>query len=335
MKHKIIVTNIPAFYKINLYNEVNKSIKLTVVYTEANESDRNGDFVNGEMAFDNYFLHGSFCSKLKQLMNILRQEPYEELILGYWDSLLLILLAFLSPKRKNSFIVESSYLESNTKGVKGLIKRLFISRLTKVYASGRSQRKITDDLGFDGETIITKGVGVFNYIQQPDYEARQEVKNFLYVGRFVEVKNLRFLITVFNDLPQYTLHLAGFGEQEDELKTIAKENVHFLGAIDNKKLSAIYQSMDVFVLPSKIEPWGLVVEEALNNGLPVLLSDRVGSVEEIINEGNGVIFHYNSEDELCKSISQLSDITFYNSLRKNIAKMNFEEIEKKQIECYI
>lgn len=334
MKRKIIVTNIPAFYKIRMYNEVNKQVELTVIFTDYNASDRNKDFVSGEIDFRCEFLNGSIKEKIRKAVNIVKSIDYDELILGGWDHPVLWVLAYRFPKHKNAFFIESSYFESQTSGLKGFIKKLFVSRLSKVYASGKPQRKITDSLGFKGETIITKGVGVFNYIPQPVYEPRSEVKNFIYVGRFVEVKNLKFLISVFNLLPQYNLHLAGFGEQEEEFKAMAKENIHFLGIIDNKKLSAIYQQMDVFVLPSKVEPWGLVVEEALNNGIPVIVSDRVGCAEEIINETNGVIFHFDDTEDLMKAIAIISDLDFYNSLRRNISGLDFEQIEKQQIACY-
>ena len=335
MKQKIIVTNIPAFYKIRLYNEVNKKVHLTVIFTDAIEASRNKDFVDGTIEFDYKILRGSIIKKISTAMSVVQSIDYDELILGGWDHPVLWALAFRFPKCKNAFFIESSYFESRTNGIKGFIKSLYVKRLSKIYASGKSQRKITDILGFKGETVITKGVGVFNYIPQPDFKPKTEVKNYFYVGRFVEVKNLKFLISVFNELPQYNLYLAGFGEQEQELRRLAKENVHFLGAIDNKKLSTFYQQMDVFVLPSKSEPWGLVVEEALNNGIPVIVSDRVGCAEEIINNSNGLIFHYNDKNEFVAAINKMAEIDFYNRLRKNISKLNFEEIEQAQIACYV
>ena len=137
---------------------------------------------------------------------------------------------------------------------------------------------------------------------------------------------------MFNSLPQYNLYLAGFGEQEDDLKALSKENIHFLGAVNNKELPAIYQKMDVFVLPSKSEPWGLVIEEALNNGLPVIVSDRVGCAEEIINDTNGIVFKLDEPSALNAAIVRMAEPNRYNFYRKNISKMNFEEIENKQIE---
>lgn len=335
MKQKIIVTNIPAFYKIKMYNEVNKLVRLHVIFTDTIESDRNSDFVNGDIEFQYTILKGSNRQKISQAIEIVKRSDYSELILGGWDHPVLWALAFRFSQKKNAFFIESSYFDSTTSGMKGFIKSLFVKRLSKVYASGKSQRRITDELGFKGETIITKGVGVFNFIPQPAYTPRNDVKNFFYVGRFVEVKNLKFLISAFNDMPNYNLFLAGFGEQEEELKAMAKDNVHFMGAINNKDLSAIYQRMDVFVLPSIIEPWGLVVEEALNNGLPVIVSDRVGCAEEIINESNGLIFKHDSTTALTEAITRMTYLPFYNKLRENISHLDFAKIEQEQIDCYI
>lgn len=332
---KVFVTNIPAFYKINLYNELNRIQKIHVIFTDSNEDDRNTDFVKGELNFECSFLSGSTIEKIKQAISIVRALDYSELVMGGWDHPVLWSLAFKFPKSKNSMFVESSYYESKIDGIKGLVKRLFIRRISKIYASGKSQKKITDGLGFAGETIITKGVGVFNYIPQPKYKCKQEVKNFVYVGRLVEVKNLELLISVFEEFPQYTLNIIGFGELESHLKSLASSNVIFHGAVENIKLSDFYQQNDVFILPSIVEPWGLVVEEALNNGLPVIVSDRVGCAEEIINETNGIIFRYNDRNDLKRAIERMTDVEFYNELRLHISHLDFEEIEKRQVEAYL
>ncbi|MBQ8778589.1 MAG: glycosyltransferase family 4 protein [Alistipes sp.] len=331
---KVVITNLPSFYKINLYNEINKSCKLLVIYTWDHSQGRNQDFFEGTMQFDYIHLKDSGFTRIIQLKRILRSTEYKELILGGWDSIPLWASAFISSKKKNALVIESSYLESTTKGIKGLIKRIFISRISKVYASGKSQRRITDDLGFKGETIITKGVGIFNYIKQPIFTTRNKVKNFLYVGRLTKVKNLEYLIRRFNKHPELTLTIIGFGELEAHLKSIANENIVFLGAINNSELSTHYQKADVFILPSISEPWGLVIEEALNNGTPVMVSDKVGCSEEIINKNNGVIFSLNP-DNFEEQLAKIVDIENYNRMRSDISKMDFEEIEDRQVKCYI
>lgn len=339
MKHHnvdiLIITNLPSFYKINLYNRIAKYKRIYVIYTGDTAEQRNADFFNGEMNYDYFFLGANPFYRIKHTIQLIINNKYTELVLGGWDSFPLWLGAFLSPKRKNALVVESSYLESSTKGLKGLIKRLFLSRISKVYASGRAQRKITDSLGFKGKTVVTKGVGVFNYIPQPSFEFRDQVRNYIYVGRLVPVKNLELLVRVFNDLPDLNLTIVGFGPDEKFLRSIAKNNITFLGPINNNKLSGIYRQHDVFVLPSRSEPWGLVVEEALNNGLPVIVSDRVGCAEEIVNEGNGLVFRWNDPDSLKEAILKMRDVSFYNQLRKNISKISFDKIEEYQVNSYL
>ena len=99
-------------------------------------------------------------------------------------------------------------------------------------------------------------------------------------------------------------------------------------------LSQYYQSADVFVLPSKSETWGLVVEEALNNGLPVMVSEKVGCASEIVTPDRGLIFSLNKED-FEQKLSAICSLDFYNTLRKNISTMSFEEIENEQVNCYL
>lgn len=190
-------------------------------------------------------------------------------------------------------------------------------------------------LGFNGEIKITGGCGLLNYIKQPDYVPRETVRNFLYVGRFVEVKNLRLLVETFNKLPHLKLMMAGYGELEPDLKNLAKENIKFLGPVKNCDLWKIYRKADVFILPSISETWGLVVEEALNNGLPVIVSDKVGCREDLVTSETGIVFLHNSHESLLSSINEMTDIDAYNKLRMNISKLNFIERASHQVEVFL
>ena len=101
---------------------------------------------------------------------------------------------------------------------------------------------------------------------------------------------------------------------KEDIERLAKENIIFHGAIDNKKLSSVYQNNDVFILPSYSEPWGLVVEEALNNGTPIILSDKIGCKDDVL-DSNGLEFQCDSEQSLHNAIAKIVELDFYNSLR--------------------
>ncbi len=163
---KIIITNLPSFYKVNLFNRINEKEKIFVVFTGNTAEVRNNDFLKTEqIKFDFVELRNkNQLQRTMYLFSLLVSTRYDELALGGWDEFLLWFAAFFSPKRKNALIIESSYFESVTTGVKGIIKKLYLTRITKVYASGENQKKIVDNLNYQGKVIITKGVGVFNFI---------------------------------------------------------------------------------------------------------------------------------------------------------------------------
>ena len=83
----------------------------------------------------------------------------------------------------------------------------------------------------------------------------------------------------------------GSGPQGDELKALAAElgvaqAVEFTGGLSKDKLTANYLEATAMVLPSWSEPWGLVVNEALHYGCPVIVSDRCGCVPELVENSD-------------------------------------------------
>lgn len=332
---KLFITNIPSFYKINLFNRINEIEPIKVIYTCITENGRNNDFYKGKMYFEYNFLSGNTISKICSLYRIIKSENFREVIIDGWDSPLMLLSAFVSDNENISVIVESTIFESRTKGVRATIKKLFLSRINKAYVCGAPHRRLMEALKFKGRIVETYGVGVFNCVDQPAFVEKTEVKNFLFVGRLVEVKNLPWLFERFNEHPELNLTIIGFGEQETLLKSLIKgDNITILGAVENTKLSVFYKQADVFILPSISETWGLVVEEALNNGIPVMVSDRVGCCEDLVNTEYGVIFTL-TRDGFENGIKKITDPLLYNKFRKNISLLDFSKIEKRQVDCYL
>jgi glycosyltransferase involved in cell wall biosynthesis len=87
----------------------------------------------------------------------------------------------------------------------------------------------------------------------------------------------------------FTVVMAGSGELEAELRSFCGEhgvdNVVFTGFINQSELPALYGAVDVFVLPSEHEAWGLAVNEAMCAGLPVVVSRQVGCVPDLVRDG--------------------------------------------------
>jgi len=80
-------------------------------------------------------------------------------------------------------------------------------------------------------------------------------------------------------------------------------SIRFLGFKNQTELPAFYDLCDVFVLPSRFEPWGLVVNEAMNAGKPVIVSDRVGAGADLVGHAdNGWVFPAGNVTALAKAL---------------------------------
>lgn len=120
---------------------------------------------------------------------------------------------------------------------------------------------------------------------------------FLFVGRFIPHKNLPRLLDAYRQYRQeggqFGLDLAGYAVEEHELIRRSKDipDIQFLGHQDYRELIDLYRSCAALVLPSISENWGLVVNEAMHTGAPILLSEPCGCIPELLDEGqNGFSF---------------------------------------------
>lgn len=340
MNKTIFITPLPAFYKVNLYNEIAKSKDISVWFigNETNEN-RASDFVSPEINFDHYFINkGNFQnrnkirSSFKLIKKLFIQNPIE-VIIGGWDNVEFWMVILLLNRNYISLVLESSFLESKTNGIKGLLKSMFLRKVSKVYAPGGNHIKLLKNLNYNGVIIKTKGVGLINYTLKSRPLERYKNK-FLFIGRLSEVKNLAFLIKVFNKLPEYSLNIIGEGPDKIKLESMSEPNINFVGSVENKKLSQHFSQNNFLILPSLSETWGLVVEESLYNGMPVIVSKNCGSVDLVKNEFNGYVFNPNNAVELETIIKGINN-NIHQKLKGNIAANYIENKDLNQIDSYL
>ncbi len=138
---------------------------------------------------------------------------------------------------------------------------------------------------------------------------------FLFVGRFAPEKNVLRMLEAYAMYRQaagwraWGLVLVGAGPQETELRARAQElnDVVFAGFQQADAVSAYYGLASCLVLPSISETWGLVVNEAMAAGLPVLLSHRCGCVPELVRPGlNGYIYDPLDTDDMARLMGVMS-----------------------------
>jgi glycosyltransferase involved in cell wall biosynthesis len=336
----IIVTHIPVFYKINLYNELAKKMNILVIFigSDTNET-RSDDFITLSNSNFQYLLlyEGNLQDRgiilnIKNLKKILNRNQYRKLIVGGWDLLEYWYLIWTNPKSRNCLILESTINESKVNGMKGFMKKIFLSKISTVFASGNLHRRLLEALCYKDEIRITKGVGIINKPKLNPIK-REYKKRFLFIGRLAKEKNIEMIVDLFNDLKEFKLTIIGTGPLEEILKNKAKENINFKGQIVNRDLNKYFESNDVLILTSAAEPWGLVIEEALFFGIPVMVSNNCGACV-LINEGvNGYIVDLNSTQSMRDIILSL-DEKVYTRLLEGVRQFSINDKDTEQLKVY-
>tara|TARA_B100001093_G_scaffold412031_1_gene401617 strand:+ start:3935 stop:4966 length:1032 start_codon:yes stop_codon:yes gene_type:complete len=336
----IIVTHIPVFYKVNLYNEIAKEMKILVIFIASNTNEkRSEDFVTLENAHFEYELlyegniqERNIRKNIFHLFLKLKKKKYKKIIVGGWDLMEYWYLAFTNPRLKNCSILESTINESKVDLIRANVKRLFLSRISTVFASGNLHEKLLKKLNYKGEIKITKGVGIINKPKINIIKRKYE-KKYLFIGRLSKEKNIEMLVDIFNDLPDHTLTIIGTGPLEGYLKTKAKQNIKFIGQIVNQNLSKFFEQNNILILTSIAEPWGLVIEEALYFGIPAIVSSNCGACV-LIEEGiNGYVVDYDKSNYIKDTILNINN-DIYEELICGVGKFSVDDKDSKQARVY-
>jgi 1,2-diacylglycerol 3-alpha-glucosyltransferase len=150
----------------------------------------------------------------------------------------------------------------------------------------------------------------------PPLSPRLPENYFLYVGRLAPEKNLETLIHSFTNFRRqggrWSLVLVGDGPQRTQLQElVTRANlapwVRFEGLKSTPELLPYYAFAGCFVLPSRSEPWGLVANEAMASGLPVLISQRCGCADDLVVPGKtGFLFDPESTPQLTRMLLHIS-----------------------------
>ena len=153
----------------------------------------------------------------------------------------------------------------------------------------------------------------------------------LYAGRISKEKDLDVLADVFIEIcgerDDLTLVLAGDGPFREELqKRLEPYPAVFLGYIEHQKLATVYASSDLFVFPSTTDTFGNVIIEAQACGLPVIVSDKGGPKENVIDGETGFITPGRDHAALKKAIVKLADDS---ELRKSMSEKARPTVSEK------
>jgi glycosyltransferase involved in cell wall biosynthesis len=314
-------------HKVFVYSMRPKSPDLPIVGYQDRISDNVRILLpNDQISLNSKVAANAIISALEHDM------PDAVAIPGYRTRLCMAALTWCRRNARTAILLSESRREDYRRfWWKEQLKRLIVSQFDSAVVGGTPQAKYTAELGIPIDRIFLG----YDVVDNEFWAERTEtVRNdpshwrnlmglpgryFLAVGRFIPKKNFEGLIRAYaryhNTVGEraWRLVICGTGPLEGKLRNLVieleqQEYIYFVGYMDAEQLSKIYGLASTFVHASAYaEQWGLVVNEAMAAGLPVLVSRTVGCVHDLVREGvNGYTFDPLDIERLAQLLAQVS-----------------------------
>ena len=358
----LIHTTLPSPYRMKFFQELGKICDLTVTFEEHRPS--NGRVYNwfneSRLTFKAIFFneirknHKINFAALKFFMS----NRFDiKLITCYHTYTSMFLTTCMKLFHKKYLLeIDGAMISISESKIKRMAKKFFLSgavcyispsKLTDNYFKYYISNKINI------ERYSFTSVGNNDVIKKPLSEKeklvlKQELglsSNFLIlsVGQFIYRKGFDVLIKSMKNIifPNVTLLLIG-GKESDEYKEIREKNniknVLYMDFMDTETLKKYYLASDVFVLPTREDIWGLVINEAMSCALPIVSTSKCVAACELLDKD--LIVDTDNVTHLAEKINKLiSDVNYRNEIAnrnlKIIASHTYEKMALEHINIFL
>lgn len=310
-KHKVcIITNIPAPYRMPVFEYLAQEYNLTVYFCAPSKKYRRWEVDLNEYSDFYEFLPVWSVGPLW-----INPTLFFEIVQGDYDAVL------VGENGRTVFATISSLVAakfSNTPyGIwsEGIDTEWYHEHTSTGTAILESLRRVVyrlsdGCLGYSedaGKWLRRRGVREDQVVTGPQVFPKSLIKDpndieipsgsnttFAFVGYLEERKGVTQLVKAFRraNLGESSLLVVGDGPERNRVEKLAREaeDIHVLGYVDESEKSAIYDEADVLVLPTRHDAWGLVVNEALYFDTPVLTTKSAAASQLIKRSGAGAVF---------------------------------------------
>jgi glycosyltransferase involved in cell wall biosynthesis len=331
MKSVFFLFNHPAPYKINLFNGLSRHLDLTVFFERKLGRYQRLQYLEPEtFQFKYRFLKGINVGKENHLsfevIHHLKTHDYDYIIINGYSSLTeIITILYLQRHRIPYYIYVNGGMIRQESFLKFQLKKRLISKAIGYF----SPTKLIDNyllyygatidkiIHFTYSTIFANEILTQPLTTQEKLSLRKviglplEGKIFMAIGEFIPRKNFGELIQAWRSVPpSMHLMLIGEGKEESKYRNLIQryqlKNVHLTRFQPKNLILSMLRASDGFILLSKEDIYGHVINEALSQGVPVLASDKVISAKVLIQPGvNGYLLPLLEIHRLPKLLHQL------------------------------
>lgn len=288
----LYLTNIPAPYRVEFFNQLATEINLTVVYEGHSDGMRNGAWLSREKLQHNAVFLDDVVGKrdllqLRAIQQMISEKKYDLVVVGCYNTRLGALAISWLKQSGQRYLVNIDGMFFPGTGVK--------KRLRDRLVAGADGYLIAGDNSSENLIAVVKSAPVFPYRFSSLTRERIEInanvaktakrESFvLCVGQYEDYKGVDVLLEVSKSIPERAFVLVGSGRRASELCAAAGDcsNVAVLDFLDEGSLGELYLRCAALVLPSRQECWGLVINEALSYGATVVSTWGSGAAVEFL-----------------------------------------------------
>jgi glycosyltransferase involved in cell wall biosynthesis len=289
-----LLTEIPAPFRIPLFNALAARAELLVLFLARTDPRRTHyDLHQDEWRFDHVFLPGHEVERggrwtvlNRRVVKELRRFRPDAVAVGGWNQpAFWEALAYTKVARVPLLVwIESTERDARSEARPlELAKRALVRGAAGAFVPGKASAEYARLLGIPDDRIVVAPNAVDNAFFRTFPRRDTSICTFLYVGRLDPEKGIDVLLEAFDDVPG-RLVLAGSGTEAAALQERASDRVTFLGPVPRDQTPRLYATADVFVLPSRSEQWGMVLNEAAAAGLPLIATDAAGAAYELVDD---------------------------------------------------
>jgi glycosyltransferase involved in cell wall biosynthesis len=319
----LIIHNILSPYRLHEFEALGQrnGINLTVVFLRKGDERRPWRVSPPTPGFRSIIL-GPLAGGVPGTVTLLLRERPDIVIVGGWDEPAFISAHALKQVCRYRLVIwmESTELDRRPSSRwREVTKRRLIRHADALLCAGRASAKYARQLG--ATSIFVAPNATDNaFFEQGATAARGDARHdvapptAMFVGRLSNEKGVDVLLRAWSKIehgePLAHLVVVGSGPEEAALKTLADSlgltRTEWVPFVQQQYLPRLYARASVLVLPSRSEPWGFVVNEAMACGVPVIASDAVGAAADLIDDGvTGFRFPSDDHDALQARLIQL------------------------------
>jgi glycosyltransferase involved in cell wall biosynthesis len=347
------LTNIPSPYRVEFFNEIGKYCDLTVLFERACSSERDVSWTKYQfVTFKGVIKKGINIGADKAVslntLKYLKKESYDHIVISNpLTPTGIIAIHYMRMKDIPYSIVSDGGFPKGGKGFKEVFKKHILKGASFYFSTASVHDKYYSMYGAKSENIVRypfTSLKNDDILKKPLERAEKEKykknlgmkeeKIILSIGQFIHRKGYDILLKASKKLGENVgVYIIGGTPTEEYLKIIDElkiNNVHFEGFKTKEQLSEYFMAVDLFVLPTREDIWGLVINEAMAYGLPIVTTSKcVAGLELVRNNENGFIVPVNDSGALKESIKTILES---NTLLECMAKNNLSKIRHYTIE---